>query len=1075
MDIHRFLEDAGLGFASYALIAQGRVESFLAAKPLERRALIEEAAQVTGYKTKRRNAEMKLQLTEQNLIRINDIIAEVERRLRSLKRQAAKARRYKRLKEEFREIQKQRFAVESDTVHKSLEALSQQLTAVAQEEQTTLADLRQCEEAVSELNGRRERLETELSDLQEQEVSTRLELDRTRNSAEYHKDQIVQTIDMLRQNADEKDALQAALVRLRDEERSLDTEKMGLQQEQERLHQQITSRADQVQQYSRQLGTAEERLEELRARLLRESAEAAALRNLQDQCEHRRRQLKGERERVSSEQKNALSRLKEWQRKSEAMSQALSSLATKERELKESLEERSARREESNSRLQDIESQEARGKDRLIGLRERLHSLEELELTRSQYSEGVQKGLRHLSRSRAVNMAGTFADCIETSPEFERVVEEFLDEELEYILVDDLDEALRGLQELRSAAAGKCTFLTLNSTNGFGNNGNGHGTPGPEATEGVYGRLADVVKMKPEVEAAFFRVLPEHAQAVVVSDLNKAVDLAHAFPESTFITLEGEALTPRGLLSTSSHGPSKLGLLGLRRQKTRLVKEVASLEKSQRQVLATKEKVKGALSELDRACERLRHQQSRLEKDVIHCEHELEQSEQAVVRQDRTLNMFETEINQILAESRQLKDRHEATVADLSSKDKARVEIEDELKQERGVLHTLRSSLEKAQTTLSNLEGDRKALNERYSAADQASIRLRSQQAESEARLDEICVREEKGHERKADLEREVAVLEERRSRLAENEAGIAERLVRARESYTALKSAIASYNDDLEQFRSEHGGIRDKLSELKVEKARLETQLHNLEKHSKESLRMPLAEAIAGVDLESLDLALVSAEYERLAAVLDSFGPINMTALNEYQENEERFEFLTQQRRDIELAITDITAAIQEMNRRSQVRFSLAFEAINNNFRQVFQRLFGGGSCGMELLDDEDILECGIDVFAQPPGKRLQNVMLLSGGEKALTVFALLMGIFMFRPSRFCVLDEVDAPLDDANIGRFSELIHQMGEQTQFVVITHNKRTMQSADALYGITMEEEGVSKVVSVRFELGERAQA
>jgi chromosome segregation protein len=207
--------------------------------------------------------------------------------------------------------------------------------------------------------------------------------------------------------------------------------------------------------------------------------------------------------------------------------------------------------------------------------------------------------------------------------------------------------------------------------------------------------------------------------------------------------------------------------------------------------------------------------------------------------------------------------------------------------------------------------------------------------------------------------------------------------------------------------------------------------------------------------------------QYDDLKERLEKFGPINMAALQEYQEIEERHNFLESQRQDIEGSIADTTRAIREINRRSREKFRDAFEAINLHFNEIFQKLFGGGECGMRLLDEEDLLESGVDIYAQPPGKKLQNVRLLSGGEEALTVFALLMAIFTYRPSRFCVLDEVDAPLDDANVTRFTSLIQQMSEQTQFIIITHNKHTMKTADTLYGITMEEAGVSQTVSVKF--------
>ncbi len=252
----------------------------------------------------------------------------------------------------------------------------------------------------------------------------------------------------------------------------------------------------------------------------------------------------------------------------------------------------------------------------------------------------------------------------------------------------------------------------------------------------------------------------------------------------------------------------------------------------------------------------------------------------------------------------------------------------------------------------------------------------------------------------------------------------------------------------------------------MDVDLARVETQLQNINQQCMERLQISLDEAAVGIDPDEVPAEVVR-QYDELKQRLDEFGPINMAALQEYQEIEERHNFLESQRQDIEGSIADTTRAIREINRRSSEKFREAFEAINLHFNEIFQKLFGGGECGMRLLDEEDLLESGVDIYAQPPGKKLQNVRLLSGGEEALTVFALLMGIFTYRPSRFCVLDEVDAPLDDANVTRFTNLIQQMSEQTQFIVITHNKHTMKTANTLYGITMEEAGVSQVVSVKF--------
>ena len=283
---------------------------------------------------------------------------------------------------------------------------------------------------------------------------------------------------------------------------------------------------------------------------------------------------------------------------------------------------------------------------------------------------------------------------------------------------------------------------------------------------------------------------------------------------------------------------------------------------------------------------------------------------------------------------------------------------------------------------------------------------------------------------------------------------------------YSRWKENYSKSEKQLVDLRERKEELQEERAQVDVDLARVETQLQNINQQCMERLQISLDEAAVGIDPDEVPAEVVQ-QYNDLKQRLDNFGPINMAALQEYQEIEERHNFLESQRQDIEGSIADTTRAIREINRRSSEKFRDAFEAINRHFNEIFQKLFGGGECGMRLLDEEDLLESGVDIYAQPPGKKLQNVRLLSGGEEALTVFALLMGIFTYRPSRFCVLDEVDAPLDDANVTRFTNLIQQMSEQTQFIVITHNKHTMQTANTLYGITMEEAGVSQVVSVKF--------
>lgn len=1067
MDVQRFLEDSGLGYASYAMIAQGKIDAFLTAKPLDRRLIIEEAAQITGYKSKRRNAEVKLELAQQNLLRVNDIIAEIERQLRSLKRQANKAERYRRLKEEFRQVQRQRFAIEFDELNGSVVKLSESLAGLRERERSVSGQLRRHEAFHRAAVGKREKYEAELRELQNARSEVNLELDRTQNSIRYHEEQVEQTEDNLKVLSLEIATLEKSLAAIGEEWERFQAESTSLQQEETRAAELVERTKKLADDSVLRLEEAEDGLEEVRNRLVRIAADTASSRNLEEQISLRVQRLEGEKERLLTE------RIRTWEQL-EAHRSILGEkklLTEKLRaeliELQEAVSRKRMTQDQLGTELDELTAREGDLKEQLVGLRERLQSLQELELTRSQYSEGVQKVLKYFSENEVVSTGGTLADSIETSPQFEKLVEQVLDEELEYVLVDSLDEAVRGLSELQKLDSGKCTFLSLYTSNGFGKRrSNGARYQIPRNEEGVYGTLADIVEMKPEVKEAFLRVLPQCADSVVVSDINRALGLAHSYPESTFVTLSGESLTPRGLAAGAAPGTGKMGLLGLKRQKRELEKRVRRQHRELAEVTAAKEAKKRDLATAISELGQCRNHLFQVEKSAIGAGHEYDQCEVEVKRQGRAVATIDSELERIDFDYSELAQKLESlagTVADLEA---LRLKTEEELKSRRDGLVQLKHAFSDAQDKLNSSVAARKVLEERRLAITGTLERVRSQRSDAEARLKMTRLREEQSRKRLTDLTQEIEVLRGRGETLSERSAETGRALNDVQERFARCKRGLQEVEHELEEMREQKEIAQAERSAVDVEHTRVETLLRNLEAQCLEYLRVPITEAVQGVEFESDRKEEVLEQYHTLKERLEQFGPINMTALSEYQEHQERFEFLSQQRDDLEKSIADTTKAIQEINRRSRVLFSEAFEAVSANFKEVFQRLFGGGDCGMRLLDEDDILECGIDIYAQPPGKRLQNVMLLSGGEKALTVFALLIAIFKFRPSRFCVLDEVDAPLDDANVRRFGALVEAMSEETQFIIVTHNKRTMEMARALHGVTMEEPGVSKIVSAQ---------
>ncbi len=1066
-DIHQSLEEAGLGYASYALIAQGKIDAVLTGKPADRRAIIEEAARIANFKSRRRSAEVKLEMAQQNLLRVNDIIQEVDRGLRSLKRQAAKARRYQEIKLEFRALQVQRFALESVRLQ---EGLSESTRRLKELETVQLALQREFEEREREYRAsvrRRDEIERELGESRQKRADLMLELERAENSDQYHKVQIETARKALETNRGEQKTIGEALRRVTEESERFEAERDGLEEEEKRAAAILQEHAQLVERHNAEMRRMEGRLESFRNELLRLSGETASLANLKEQLRQRLQDAWNTRQRLNKDEADAALRLAETQagldQHKSAVDQALGRLD----ELRRKLDDGLRRKLELESQVSDLQAHETECNNQMIAYRERLQSLQEVELNHSQYSEGVRKFLNHLSQNQSIRQAGTLADRIETTPQFERLVEEFLDEELEYVLVDSMDDALIGLSEIKNLKSGRCTFLSINSSNGFGKNDRRLPTPPAAAEDGVFGALSEILQMDSEMESAFRRVLPQRAEAIVVSDLDRAFHLAHSYPENTFITLEGETLTPRGLLSATAADSRKLGLLSLKRQKKQLEKKIANALQTLGELAEEKNAAAARLESENEACEADRRAIHQLEKDVIAARLQLEQGQSEVRRHEQALKVVRQELERLQQEEARLRERIQVVETDLGEKTGKRVETEKTLGEALKSLQRLKEESDRVQSQYHQVAADRKVLQERRQALSRTLERVREQRQGLESRREAALLAATQNEERivsmgqiREELAKKLVTLHSAREEL--------ERLLESgQRTYETWKQTHPEIETRLERLREGKTETQESRAKLEVEKARLETHLQSVSEQCQEQLQAPLEEIVSQADLEGCRLESVIESYNTLRQRLDSFGPVNMTALEEFQESEERFNFLTAQRADIEESIADTQRAIQDLNRRSKEKFQEAFEVVNNRFQEFFQKLFGGGECGMQLLDEDDVLESGIEIYAQPPGKKLQNVMLLSGGEKALTVLALLMGLFAYRPSQYCILDEVDAPLDDANVIRFTNLLREMCDKTQLVLITHNKRTMETSDAIYGVTMAEPGVSQVVSARF--------
>ena len=1056
-DIHELFMDTGLGSKAYSIIEQGKIGQILSSKPTDRRAIIEEAAGITKYKARRRQTQLKLEAAQQNLLRVNDIVNEVEKQLESLKRQAAKARRWRAVKEEMQGVERVLFGRRFVDLGDRSRILEERHGAEGERERAASVAL-DTEEA--QLEARRQsvyELEARLEEVRGRFGELTLAVERHQGRSGYCKQQLGENEGRAQQAAREEQELVARVGPL--------TEALGGRRAEEQKLRADLAAAE------AELAAAEAAVAEVGSALA--AAEAEQERGRESQVgllgriatwQNSRASVAGNADRAAADLLKLGAEIAELERERARVAQAREAAHARGREADALLAElggakdaATARAGEALSRAETTSREADAVQSERDGLAGRLASLEEMIATHSAFDEGVRA---LLTRPDGLEVFGVVADALETGSEHERAVEAFLGDRLQAVLVADAEQARRGIRWLQSSGAGRGAFLPLASAR----------------TRHDCSPLREIARQEPRslgLLSDFYRVGGVHAEriraslpdAIVVATLEDALEVATRQGPVAVVTLEGETL--RGALVEGGRGVK--GLLAPRRE----VKEVAGrqeeLEARLAALRATAAEAHALATSAAAEARSLGERIHAAEKDLVAVRHEIQTAEDEAGRLHRKGSILDTE-------RAQAEQEREAAAARLAEIEQALALAETEredghrrLAELAAAVAAARAGAEAAQARHAEARTSLAALRERTAAGENECRRLEGDLAELDERIGSARARAAETAARRGELEREIAEVERllaeslvERDRV-QGETAVAEERVREG------RGEIEGREHGLKERRRERDTLRDALAEVDVERARTGSDLDHLARECQQSVGVSAAEAAAGLTDEdrARDVEALDALVQELREKLDRMGQVNVLAVEQAQEHEERHAFLTAQRQDLLDSIAELDQAIRKIDRASRERFQEAFQIINQHFGEMFKQLFGGGTAGLSLLDEEDLLESGIDIMAQPPGKRLQNVMLLSGGEKALTAIALLFAIFQYKPSPFCILDEVDAPLDDANIGRFVGMLEGLKEQTQFVLITHSRKTMSIADQLYGVTMEEPGVSKLVSVRF--------
>jgi len=1058
LDVTNLFLGTGVGKRAYSIIEQGRIGFIVTSKPEDRRTMIEEAAGISKFRLSKRAAERKMDQTRQNLLRVTDIISEIERSLASLKRQAQKAERYKRYKKEMRDLD---LWVAS---HRFLE-LRGELTSVA----------RDLESARDEVQAGRRQLVAHEATVEAQRVSLQQmgsEVERGQGRA-YELDNSVRQLEgLIRQQQDRQSALaereQLAERELRelgerrttvDDEMKAVVVSLGeletIEAEAERA---LADVAGELEGRRTAASQSETVVEQARATLAEAHARVARAEAVLESFDARRLEIRGQSARLRNEDQALATRLTELEQQRSELGARAEGLRRGRLETSEQKSEIEGSLSADEDALREADAEVDALREALAVTRSRLQSLNEIH----ERFEGVGAGTQAVMTTYAnrdserTGLLGLVADRVECAPEYTRALGAALEGALETLLVDDTEAALRAAGFLANERRGRATFLPRRPV------GQPRVVPVFPTGEGIVGPLTSLVQHgrddEPWVQHLLYDVL-------VVDTLRTASRLHREGFGGKLVTLDGQALRADGAVIGGAEDRSAAHLLRMKREMRELEERARAREAELARATSEQGRLRTSMAERQAQIDAARARAHDAELDILGAERDLRAVELELERtEDRRAAIAAAEVeadNAVL----ELEVEREATDRELAD---ARATIDtaaEALRVAESVLGEKRRVVEEQAARVTEVRVRATQAHERADRERSILDQLKSSRQELDAREERLVEDVASAHRDRGQAEGRILLHRGRLAEAAHDAAGARDALARERARFDESQMELGRSEALLKELRGTIEQQSTELNALTIRERELTLAREHLEEQVLDKHRIELPAVLGDYHARPVPDAEITSRAEELQRLIDRMGEINLTAIDEYEENAERYEYLNAQRTDLEEALTKLDRAIRQMNKESRALFRESFAAINERFKRIFPLLFRGGKAELRLTDPRDLLETGVEIVAQPPGKRLGSLELMSGGEKALTAVALIFAIFQYKPSPFCLLDEVDAPLDEANIGRFAESIQQMTDRSQFILITHSKRTMEYADVLYGVTMEQPGISKLVSV----------
>lgn len=1059
-DVLELFMDTGIGKDGYSIIGQGKIDEILSNKSEDRRNIFEEAAGIVKYRSRKQESEKKLERTKLNLLRINDILSEIETNIEPLKVQSEKAKKYLNLREELKSIEIGLFLYNIEKYKAGLEEIIKDEEIYqnqCHEEEGRLERIKQLKE---ELKNQIDEITIQIEEMSNLGFESQKEIEMLNSDINVATTRMDNNQENSKRYEKEIEEAKKRLEELKQEIEQKQEKKANLKENKEKFEKELNQKQEELAKMTEKLSEKELEIENYKLQVEKNTDQKYELQsesNTQDinfgNYEKRQRQIK-------NEMATHISELDSTRLQKEEIAKEFYEIDSKRNKIVNNLEEISKKRDEADKKIKKYETNIYNDQSEIRIKESKLRFLVETEKEKEGYIKSVKSLLKDCENIKELGkgMHGVLANVIEVPESYQTAIEMCLGASLQNIVTETEEDAKKLVEHLRKNSLGRASFLPITSVKGRKlDKIKGH-------EKGVIGIASDLIKYSKKYEQIVTNLL---GRTVIVDNMETAIKVAKQNGYSfRIITVEGDVINPSGAITGGSVTKKTVNILGRGREIEKIEKEIQNLKKKVENLEKEKQEYENSMEEIFEGA-------TSLEKELQEIDITYATEKQKLISMEENITKIQERLEKLKEEQEALEIEKEEAIKKKETIKRKIENLTEENERLAGIIQEYANVNQDNQKYMDDLNFDITNLKISVSSFDESEASIEEIQERINQEIDNTNqsienkkVQIEKIKQDNFNLEKSIEETQEKIENIQEKVKNSGSKIEELKQERVQKNEKLTKQEEEMTAKFKVIEDLKAQIVKVDVKKTKLEEEIQNIINKMWEEYELT---PNAVTEYQKPDnIALTQKKVNGLRKDLRELGSVNVDAIEEYKNMKERYDFMCEQRVDLEDTMAKLRKIINDMTNTMKEQFKTQFAIINENFSEVFKELFGGGNASLKLEDEENILECGIDINVQPPGKKLQNMMLLSGGEKAFTAIALLFAILKINPAPFCVLDEIEAALDDVNVYRFAEYLKKFSKDTQFLVITHRKGTMEAADTVYGVTMEENGISKLLSMKLK-------